>query len=451
MEQNTMHGSSAAARLARDGLAARQFGAPTLAHAKRCLLDYLSCAFEALPLPWSEQAAALAPAAQGGAHVIGRAGPRQPDAAAFANAVAGHGLVREDMHAGSVAHLGVVVWPMVFAVAQQRGVSGAQALDAAIVGYETGARLGRAVITPDLARLFRPTGLVGPFAAAMAGARLHGFDEARTLYALALAGNCCAGLNQWAHTGGSEMYFHPGFAVRNAWTCLQLAAGGAQASASILEGEAGFFQAYARAPMPAGIALFADGSAEIDHVFNKPAPACNFAQSPCQAALRAAREAGRRRIASVRIETTHAAVRYPGCAATGPFEHALQAKMSIPFGVAATLATGAIAEDNYRRLDDPEIARLIAATELCADAEYSAAFPARQGARVTLLLEDGSRISGALDDVVAADDALIRQRFRQAAQAVLGADTAARIEDLVDRYERFADAGELPRLCAAAA
>src|SRR5690606_41530942 len=122
MEQNTMHGSSAAARLARDGLAARQFSAQTLAHAKRCLLDYLSCAFEALPLPWSEQAAALAPAAQEGAHVVARAGPRQPDAAAFANAAAGHGLVREDMHAGSVAHLGVVVWPVVFAVAQQRCV-----------------------------------------------------------------------------------------------------------------------------------------------------------------------------------------------------------------------------------------------------------------------------------------------------------------------------------------
>src|SRR5690606_2311821 len=103
------------------------------------LLDYLSCAFEALPLPWSEQAAALALPAPGGAHVVGRAGPRQPDGAAFANAVAGHGLVREDMHAGSISHLGVVVWPMVLAMAQQRPVSGAQVLEAAIVGYETGA------------------------------------------------------------------------------------------------------------------------------------------------------------------------------------------------------------------------------------------------------------------------------------------------------------------------
>src|SRR3546814_2442293 len=114
-------------------------------------------------------------------------------------------------------------------------------------------------MTPALARLFRPTGLVGPLAAAMAGARLAGFDETSARHAFALAGNCRAGLNEWAHTGGSEMYFHPGFAVRNAWTCLQLARGGAHASASILEGEAGFFQAYARAQLHEDIALFADG------------------------------------------------------------------------------------------------------------------------------------------------------------------------------------------------
>jgi len=439
-----------AGRLVRDALAPRTFSRATLEQARRCLLDYLSCAFEALPLPWSEQAAALAAPAADGAHVIGRAGTRRPDAAAFANAVAGHGLVREDMHAGSIAHLGVVVWPTTLALAQQHPVSGAQVLAAAIVGYETGARLGRAVMTPTLARLFRPTGLVGPFAAAMAGAHLAGFDETRARHAFALAGNCCAGLNEWAHTGGSEMYFHPGFVVRNAWACLDLARHGAHASASILEGQAGFFQAYARAPMEGDIVLFADGQAEIEQVFNKPAPACNFAQSPCQAALQAARQAGTRRIAAVRIDTTQAAVHYPGCDATGPFQYALQAKMSIPFGVAATLVHGAIAEDNYRRLNDPEIARLLSATTLCADAAYSAAFPARQGARVTLQFDDGGSASAALDDVVAADDTLIRQRFRLAAAAVVGADAAAHIEDLVDRYEQVADAAELPRLCAAA-
>src|SRR5690606_35952810 len=135
-------------------------------------------------------------------------------------------------------------------------------------------RLGRAVMSPPLARLFRPTGLVGPFAAVGAGARVAGLDALRARHAFGLAGNCCAGLNEWAHTGGSEMYFHPGFVARNALACLDLARAGAHASASILEGEAGFFQAYARAPLDRDIALFDGGQAEIDAVFNKPVPAC---------------------------------------------------------------------------------------------------------------------------------------------------------------------------------
>ena len=442
-------GVSTAREIVRSALSEIPQTEAVTARAKQCLLDYLSCAFEARSLPWSEQAAQWAASNEGGAHIVGRSGTYVLADAAFANAVAGHGLVREDMHAASVAHLGVVVWPTVLALAERHEVSGARALSAAVVGYEVGARIGRALITPSLARLFRPTGLVGPFASAMAGARLLGLDEVQALNAFALAGNTCAGLNEWAHTGGSEMYFHPGFVVRNAIACLDLARQGAQASPSILEGEAGLFRAYARAPMPGPIALFPQGDADILKVFNKPAPACNFAQSPCQAALRAWRLVPPgRRIVAVRVETTRAALAYPGCSAVGPFDYALQAKMSIAFGVAAVLARGAIEEDNYRQLDDAEIARLIAQTELVPDDAYTAAFPARQGARVILRLNDGSAVRAELDDVVAADETLIRARFRRAAQAVLGDEQAERIETMVDGYEREPDAGLLARRCA---
>lgn len=425
------------------------FDLALLQRAQLCLLDYLSCAFEALQLPWSEQAAGLAvPQNSGGAHMVGRRGTYAVGDAAFANAVAGHGLVREDMHPGSVAHLGVIVWPTVLALAERHPVTGRELLVAAIVGYETGARIGRAVMTQALGRLFRPTGLVGPFAAVTAGARITALNADSALNAFALAGNCCAGLNEWPHTGGSEMYFHPGFAVRNALTCLELARQGATGSATILEGEAGFFAAYARTPLTVEPTLFQDGDAEIMSVFNKAVPACNFAQSPCQAALSVVEQLGGRRVLAVRIETTRAAVAYPGCSASGPFERPLQAKMSIAFGVAATLVRGGIAEANYDALADPEIARLMSVTTLVADAAYTAEFPARQGARVTVQLADGTELSHALDDVVPADAALIRERFLAAASAVLGKSAAKQIEDLVDNLQDAPDAGDLARLCA---
>ena len=440
--------ATVAGRIAGEALSAGRFDSAVTAKAKLCLIDYLACALESRDLPWAAQAAAIVADASPGAALIGRTRRASAGDAAFANAVAGHGLVREDMHTGSIAHLGVVVWPAIMAVAATRKVSGAALIDAAIVGYEVGARIGRALMTAELARLFRPTGLVGAMAAAVAVSRLYGLSADQTLNALSLAANASGGLNQWPHTGGSEMYFHPGFAARSGIMAADLAKADAIASDDILEGEAGLFRAYARRPLDGGITLFSGGTAEILSVFNKAVPACNFAQTPCQAALEASGKRDGHRVESIHIAASDAALRYPGCNAAGPFDYALQAKMSILFGVAAAIARGAIAEDNYSRLDDPEIARLIGVTTLVADPAYTAAFPGRQGATVTLGLANGAKVSASLDDVVPADPELIRSRFVGAASAVLGAAQADQMLNLIDTLENEPDCSRLDALCA---
>ena len=76
--------------------------------------------------------------------------------------------------------------------------------------------------------------------------------------------------------------------------------------------------------------------------------------------------------------------------------------MSIPFSVAATLTRGEIEEENYSELDDADIIRLVAVTDLRADAGFTAAFPGKQGAEVTVHLRGGRTIRHALPDVIAA-------------------------------------------------
>src|ERR1700687_199739 len=89
------------------------------------LLDMLSCALEARALPWGCQAIQMASRAPGGvASIIGTGFRVSTSDAAFVNATLGHGLVREDMHTGSVSHLGVVIYPTLLACAQQKKASG---------------------------------------------------------------------------------------------------------------------------------------------------------------------------------------------------------------------------------------------------------------------------------------------------------------------------------------
>ena len=441
---------SMARAMARDALAVDlgRFDADVIAKAKICLLDFLSCAFEARNHPWSRQAIGIAREVSHGATIVGTGKLATPGDAAFANATMGHGLVREDMHAASICHHGVVIWPTLLALSERSPLSGSTFLSAAIIGYEAGAQIGRALFTADLARLYRPTGLVAPLGAALAGSYALGLGEDATASAIAIAANTSSGLNEWPRAGGSEMYFHPGFAARNAIAAIELAEAGARASETIIEGEAGLFAAFRRQPAPAGIRLFAGDRPEIMAVYNKPAPACNFAQTAAQAALRLAREiATPEDIATVSIRVPEAAARYPGCDSTGPFHNALQAKMSIPFSVAAVLARGALEEDNYADIGDRKILRLVASTDLQSEAGLTAAFPANQGAEVLVGLRNGKILRQRLDNVIAATPEEIRTRFRLAATEAIGNQRALRLEELVDNCASLSNSSAIAGQC----
>jgi len=418
---------------------------------KVCLFDLIGGAFESRTLPWSRQArqltAALADGRQG-AHVIGESGRVSASDAAFANAVMGHGLVREDMHSGSISHLGIIVFPSLLALAERGpSVSGRDFIAAAVAGYEAGGQLGRAVMDAEIARIHRPTGISGPVAGAAAGARLLGFNVAETVSALALAANTTAGFNQWAHTGGSEMFFQAGFAARNAVTAVQLAAAGAFASPSALDGEAGLLAAFGRRAAASRVALF-DAMPEILTVYHKPVPACNFAQTASQAALRLAQDASFDvdHVSAIRVRVPRAGKRYPGCDHAGPFAHMLQAKMSIQYNVAAALLARDITEKNFTLLNDARLAHLLAVTTLVEDAAMTAAYPDLQGGEVAIDLSSGASLQLRLDDVVNASVDEVRARFRSAAIAVVGNERAQAIECFIDGLEYSTDVGRLGAL-----
>jgi 2-methylcitrate dehydratase PrpD len=415
---------------------------------KTCLFDLIGCAFESRDLPWSVQAKQLLqPVANGGASVIGASQTTSYGDAAFANAVMGHGLVREDMHSGSVSHLGIVILPTLLALSQYRRVTGREFVVSAVCGYEVGGRVGRAAMSPEIARIHRPTGISGPIGASAAGARLLGLDVDAATSAVGLATNTTLGFNQWAHTGGSEMFFQAGYAARNALTAVRLAEAGAFASPSALDGEAGLFASLGKRAAASQVTLF-DSGPEILSVYHKPVPACNFAQTACQAALAIARKKKWKpeQIKSVRIRVPRAGMLYPGCNSTGPFVHILQAKMSIQYNVAAVLIKESVSEDNFSLLDDPELHRLIGTITMEIDDQMTRAYPGKQGGEVEVIERGGAEHRIRLDDVVVATPSEVRDRFLRETSKALGEQHARKIEEFIDGIEHSADAGQLATL-----
>jgi len=418
------------------------------AKAKMCLTDFLGNALGALDLPWTQQALGAATGEDcGSASILGRSCRATASAAAFANAVAGHGLVRDDMHVPSVSHLGVVVIPTVLAAAETTRVSGRALLDAIVVGYEAGGLLGRVLIDADVARVHRPTGTIGPFAAAAAAARLLGLDETAFAAALGLAADMGAGYNEWAHAGGTEMFFQPGIAARNALLAVTLARNGAVVSPTVLEGPAGMFAAYGK-HWPDRVQPFTQG-AEIESVFFKEVPACNYAQTAAQAArdLAAAEPFAADSLEEVIVRVPQAAAVYPGCDVADGISGTLQAKMSIQYNVAAALLTGHFDESNYLTDGDTPIASVAARTRLLADDVLTRAYPARQGAEVSVRTVDRRRLSRQRRNVAPASDETVQARFEAAATDCLGQAATARLKSMLDSLASLDDASLVPAEC----
>jgi 2-methylcitrate dehydratase PrpD len=409
--------------------------AEVAAKAKLCLADALRCMFEARDLETSRQALALVHPLAGGAPIAATDLAAAPAEAAFAMATMSAALLREDMHAASISHHGIVVWPTLLALSHGANVSGARLLAAGVVGYELGARLGSALFDADLARRFRPTAFSATAGAAMGGAYLLGLSESEAAAAVALAVDASSGLNQWPHSGGDEIFFQAGRAAQAAVQAVAIARAGAFASPQMLDGPAGLFAAAGRTA-PDDLGLFRAAPAILE-VYNKALPICNFAQTAAQAALQIAGRPGFSSEAVVALDVfvTEAAVAYPGCDHKGRCQRPLQAKMSIPFSVAAALAHGDLKEARFHEFDDPEVTRLVALCVLGADPALTAAFPARQGARVEARLKTGEVLTASLADVTPATPEQIRQGLKDGAgEALL---------NLIDRLEESSAAALL--------
>ncbi len=411
---------------------------------KTCLFDLIGCAFESRDLPWSREAVHVAQLSGviHGAAIIGRSGQSSFGDAAFANGVMGHGLVREDMHSASISHLGIVVIPTLLALAQYKKVTGRHFIQAAVLGYEVGAQVGRVVMDAQLARIHRPTGITGPIGACVAASYLLGLSDAQTASAIGLSANTTAGFNQWAHTGGSEMFFHPGFAARNAVTAALLAEQGAFGSPDAMDGEAGLFASLHKPQAGMKFQMFS-GAPEILSVYHKPVPACNFAQTATQAALRVSLAHGIQShdITAIRIRVPHSAAVYPGCDFSGPFENILQAKMSIQFNVVAALLNAGVTEKNFSSLNDSELKRLLTLTTLEQDPLMTQSYPEKQGGEVFVTLKDGAVRHARLDNVVNASFEEVQTRFKDACIAHLGQRRADALETFIMNIENTQDAG----------
>ncbi len=142
-----------------------------------------------------------------------------------------------------LTHPGTSIIPGAFVAAETAGVSGRDFITGIAAGYEVMERMAADFIPTVMARGFHSGVVFGIFGPAVAAAKMLRFTEDQVNSTIALCASLAAGNLEGARSGGRAL--REGAAVRNAMLAVALAQRGHVGGETVLEGDAGFYHAYA--------------------------------------------------------------------------------------------------------------------------------------------------------------------------------------------------------------
>ncbi len=210
--------------------------------AKRSLLNFMGGAAGVAADPAVETAVRVLKPFSGPATatLIGRREKMDAMCASFVNAVSSNLLDYDDTHLNTVIHPTAPVAPPVLALAEQRGLSGADALLAFALGAEVECRLGNSV-SGHYARGWHITATCGVFGAAAATSRLLKLTPQQTWHALGIAASQSGSLVENLPSAAKNVGM--GNAARNGLFAALLAEQGYTAAPAAIEGKHGWARA----------------------------------------------------------------------------------------------------------------------------------------------------------------------------------------------------------------
>ena len=142
-----------------------------------------------------------------------------------------------------LTHPGAAIIPAALAASEITRCSGREFLTGLVAGYEVMERMAADFIPTVMARGFHAGPVFGIFGAAVAAAKIFGLSAEQIHSAIAQCVNLAGGNLEGGRSGGRSL--REGAAVRNALLAVSMARQGAPGGETTLEGEAGFYHAYA--------------------------------------------------------------------------------------------------------------------------------------------------------------------------------------------------------------
>ncbi len=220
------------------------WSAETDREAHRTFANWVGCAAGAARHETVDAAVAavmeLAPAPQ--ASLFGRDEKVDIANAALINGISSHTYDFDDTHLKTIIHPAGPVASSAYALAEFKGLSGRDLIDALVIGIEVSCRVGNAIYPDHYDRGWHITGSTGMLGSAAACARLLKLNVDQTQMALGIAASQPVGLRE--QFGTMTKPFHPGAAAKAGLMSALFAKHGFTASTRALEAPRGLMQVF---------------------------------------------------------------------------------------------------------------------------------------------------------------------------------------------------------------
>jgi 2-methylcitrate dehydratase PrpD len=337
------------------------------------------------------------------ATVIGTAMKTSPRFAALLNGISIHAddfddtqlAAAKDRVYGLLIHPTVPVLPAIFALAEQRPVSGKDWLLAYQIGAEVECKIAEAISPRHYEDGFHTSGTCGPFGSAAACAKLLQFDLKKTLNSFGLAAAQSGGLRE--NFGTMTKPFQAGHAAESGLVAAELVALGWTAAEQILEAERGFFHAAGGSYDPSAIMnrlgqpwTFADPGVSL-----KPYPSGSLTHPAMTEVARLIKE---NNIQAAEVQKVDVGANHN--MTTTLLHHnpkaGLEAKFSMEFCIAILLLEGkaGLAQFSDRVVQRPDVREMIGKINFYVDPQAESAGFDKMTSILKITLKNGKVITG---------------------------------------------------------
>lgn len=363
-----------------------------------CLVDYTAALIGGSRL-WHDRISAIIENAleRGDFQVIGFDETTSLETTLLSNGLLSHVAELDDGVIDGIIHPGAPIFTAIFSVFQKIRIDWDRFVKAIVVGYESACRIAEAIQPGHKLLGYHASATCGTIGVAMALATAANLDKKCMKEAMGIALASSHGTLKVLEDKSELKPYNIASAVINGFVAFQMAKAGFEGADDPFEGEAGFFAQMAD-QVNYNKLIGNNEDLCIYKAYFKPYASCRYTHPTIEAAMkiREKHDLQTDDIEDIQISTYSIAIRHHDHTEV---PNVSSAKMCIPFGAAVGLLKGSGGIDAFcdETVRDPHIKDLTKKVRVIEDEGYSAQFPRKSIATMTVWTTDGNVYHATVD------------------------------------------------------